>query len=359
MALPVDAVAQAPSPEAVEKEELERIFSAHEAFLRGERTGARAALLSRYLRRINLSNRNLAKADFSGSSLCGAVLKFVNFSNANLYCCELLNVDARFANFEAADMRGVTLNGSNLARAKLDRADFRSGRLFKSGSGGREAVIDRNGSATGVDFSYCSLHGATFEGADLKGSNFTGAIISGTKFAGARMANVVLTNAIITDVNIAEMNLPPEAFKDCVLPPTTEAVAATKQLIFQLNAHRNWVESNARLGTCAVLDGVDLRPLSAVIGKFKLSAICARGVIAAGVDFSCTELQGANFEKADLRGASFEGADLRGVRFKGAQLGHAKFHGADLRPLSLKNGGVLATDASALSEEQRLDAIVA
>lgn len=358
MALPEEAAVRAPTPEELEKEELERVFAAHEAYLRGDRSGTRAALLSRYMRRVDLSNRNLAKADFSGSSLCGASMKFVNLSNANLYCCELLNIDGRFANFEYADMRGVTLNGSNLTRAKLDHADFRSGRLLKSG-GERQAVVDRNGSATGVDFSYCSLSGTTFEGADLNGANFTGAIISGTKFAGARMANVVLTNAIITDVNLSEMNVVPEALKGCVLPPPREAIAAVKQIIFQLNAHKTWVETDARLGTCAVLDGVDLRPLAAIIGKFKLTAICARGVIAAGVDFSCTELQGANFENADLRGANFEGADLRGVRLKGAQLHHAKFHGADFRPLPLKHGGILASDVSALSEEQRQEAILA
>jgi uncharacterized protein YjbI with pentapeptide repeats len=100
---------------------------------------------------------------------------------------------------------------------------------------------------------------------------------------------------------------------------------------------------------CAVLDGEDLRPLGSSIGKYKLTAISAKRVVAAGVDFSCTELQGANFE----------GADLRGAIFRNARLHHAKFIGADLRPLALRLGGVQPCDFTGadLSDEQKADAV--
>ncbi|NIJ50238.1 pentapeptide repeat-containing protein [Rhizomicrobium electricum] len=326
-------------------DELDRILMEHKAFLANARNGRRATLISHFLAQADLSNCMLAKADLSGTILTGSNLKFSNFSEATLYCCEMGNVDARYTNFARADMRGVTLSGSNLSHARLDGADFRSGRLLKN-SAGIEAVIDRNGSAAGVDFSYCSLNGATFEGADLKGADFTGAMLIGTKFKGAKMNGVVLKDAVLTDVDVSEMQLPPEAFKDCIMPPTSAAVAIRPQILFRLTSHQTWVESDAQLGTFAVLDGMDLRPVATQIGKYKLTAISAKNVIAAGVDFSCTELQGANFEGADLRGASFEGADLRGVRFKGALLHHARFLGADMRPLVLKSGEILETDIS-------------
>jgi uncharacterized protein YjbI with pentapeptide repeats len=345
--------------EPIARDDLQRIVAAHEAFVKSPRQGERAMLLSRYLARADLSNRVLARADLTGSSLNGANLKFANLSGATLYCCEMLNVDGRYANFESADMRGVTLNGSNLSHARLDKADFRSGRLMKGGIGGPQALIDRNGSASGVDFSFCSLNGATFEGADLKGADFRGAIIIGTKFKGARVSDANFDSAILCDVDISEIDLPRDAFKNCVLPPTKAAIAAKPQIIFRLNAHQSWIDSDARLGTCAVLDGMDLRPLPATIGKFKLTAISARRAIAAGVDFSCTELQGANFEDADLRGASFEGADLRGVNFKGANLHHTRFLGADMRPLELKSGEVLPCNLAGtdFSAEQRSEVI--
>ena len=339
--------------------ELDLVLAGHKAFLANARNGKRAMLLSSYLAQSDLSNCQLSTADLSGSVLSGANLKFANLSGATLYCCEMSCIDGRYTNFAHADMRGVTLNGSNLAHARLDGADFRAGRLLKTVPGSTSAMIDRNGSAAGVDFSYCSLNGASFEGADLKGANFTGAMIVATKFRGARMTGVTLKGAIFTDVDISEMQLPPEAFKDCIMPPGSEALASTYQIKFCLSAHQNWVESDGRRGTCAVLDGMDLRPFASQIGKYRLTAMSAKRVIAAGVDFSCTELQGANFEGADLRGASFEGADLRGVRFRGALLHHAKFLGADMRPLQLKSGDALPCDLAdtAFSAAQRGEAV--
>jgi uncharacterized protein YjbI with pentapeptide repeats len=346
---------------AVPREELDRILRAHELFLSHSGKGTRADLSSRHLASVDFSNRALAEAEFTGSDLCRANLRFANLTGANFYCCEMRNVDARYANFTHADMRGVTLNGSNLSHARLDHVDFRAGRLMKSGAEGGEAVIDRNGSARGVDLSFCSLSCATFEGADLNGADFTGAIITATKFKGARLAGAVFTDAVLSEVDISEIPLPPSAFAQCVLPPTAAAVAAKPHLMFRLNAHQRWVESNARMGTCAVFDGEDLRPLATAIGKFKLTAISAKNVIAAGVDFSCTELQGANFDGADLRGANFEGSDLRGVKFARARLHHARFLGADMRPLALKTGGTLPCDLTGveLTAEQRAEAIFA
>ena len=342
-------------------DELQRILRAHELFLQHPAKGTRAVLVSQRLPGVDLSNRLLSKADLSGTTLSRANLKFVNLSGATLYCCEMRDVDGRYANFCSADMRGVALNGSNLSHARLDGADFRAGRLLNSSDTGAGVVIDRNGSAAGVDFSYCSLNGATFQGADLKGADFTGAIIVGTKFKGARMENTTFTRAILTDIDLADIALPASAFKDCVFPPSKHAIDAKPQIMFRLNAHQRWIDSNARMGACAVIDGADLRPLADAMGKFKLTAISAREVIAPGVDFSCTELQGANFENADLRGASFEGSDLRGVKFRGALLHHAKFLGADMRPLALKTGDLLACDltGAGLTADQRAEAILA
>jgi len=341
--------------------EIELTLARHEAYVRNSREGEKAALLSRHLSGLDLSNRALAGADLSGSNLSRTSLKFTNLARANLYCCEMSHVDGRYANFLGADMRGVSLSGSNLSHACLDKADFRAGRLLKTDPGGKDLIVDRAGVANGVDFSYCSLNGTSFEGADLAGANFTGAVLVGTRFKGARLAGAVLKGAILTDVDLNEITLPREALQDCVLPPSESALEAKNSILFRLKSHHVWIESDGRRGTSAELDGMDLRPLAATIGKFKLTALSARRAIAAGVDFSCTELQGANFEGADLRGASFEGADLRGARFKGALLHHAKFLGADMRPLELKNGSIMPCDLSEtqFTSEQRAEAVFA
>ena len=108
------------------------------------------------------------------------------------------------------------------------------------------------------------------------------------------------------------------------------------------------------------LDGEDLRPMPAAIGKFPLTAISAKGAIAVGMDFSGTQLQGADFEGADLRGTSFEGADLRGAGFRGANLAHTKFMGADLTSLKLATGGTKPCQfaGATVTEEQLAEAIL-
>lgn len=342
-------------------QEIESVLAAHQDFMLKKPEGKRAKLASRDMSHWDLSSRNLSGADFTGTTLSGANLSFCNFSRAVLYCCDMIRVDARCANFSNADMRGVRLQGSNLSRSRLDNADFRAGRLLKAMPGGADIHVDRNGVAPGVDFSYCSLNGATFEGADLNRANFRGAVLIGTKFKGARMTGAVFDGAILSDIDLSEINVPKEALKGCMLPPNEAAINQIGAILFQLKSHQNWVESDGRRGTSAVLDGMDLRPVGRTLGRFKLTALSARRAVAAGIDFSCTELQGVNFEGADLRGANFEGADLRGARLQGALLHHARFLGADMRHLILKTGEVVPCDLtnSGFTAAQRAEAVFA
>ncbi len=344
----------------VARDELEAIIRAHELLVAGKPGGRRAKFFSRNLAGADLSNRALSEADFSGSVLYGANLRFSDLRRANMYCADLRNIDGRCGNFSHADMRGATLNGSNLAQAILDHADFRGGRLARHGLWGTEEVVDRNGAASGVNFSFCSLRGASFEGANLSGANFSGAVIQATKFKGARLGDATFEGAVLTEIDLSDLHVPASALKNCVLPPSPEVLAEAPHLLARLQAHQRWVNSDARSGTCATFDDKDLRSLGDVIGRFKLTAMSARRVVAVGVDFSCTELQGADFEGADLRGASFEGADLRGANFRGALLHHAKFIAADLRALQLRSGGMRPCEFAdaALSAEQMADAIV-
>jgi uncharacterized protein YjbI with pentapeptide repeats len=79
-----------------------------------------------------------------------------------------------------------------------------------------------------------------------------------------------------------------------------------------------------------------------VVGKAlagrRLGPLVAARVMAVGVDFSSSQLQGAHFDGADLRNADFRGADLRGASFAGANLAHARFAGANTGSLLLPNG---------------------
>lgn len=344
----------------VEPKELEATLRAHEQFLSRASTGKRASFASRNLAGADLSNRNLSEIDFTGAVLYGASLKFAVLERANLFCTDMRNVDARYANFGNADMRGATLTNSNLSFAKLDRADLRVGRLAQVGADGVEKIVDRSSGGSGVDFSYCSLRGASLEKANLTGANFTGTNFTGATFKGARFQNATFDGAVLVDVDLKDLQVPSSVLKNCLLPPTTEAITRVSVLLKTLEAHQLWIATHARSGASAVLDGEDLRPLPAAIGKFPLTAVSAKGVIAVGMDFSGTQLQGADFEGADLRGTSFEGADLRGASFRNANLAHTKFLAADLRALKLTTGSMRPCrfDGAKVGEEQLAEAIL-
>ena len=343
---------------AVDADELRALLEAHERFVAGAAGGKKANLAGRSLAGRDLSNLVLKDAELTDAVLYGAVLKFADLQRANFYCADLRNIDARYANFGSADMRGAVLANSNLSFAKLDRADLRSGRIAQLGLDG-ERFVDRTAGGRGVDFSFCSLRGASLESANLTGANFTGANFTGATFRGARFQNANFDGAVLVDVNIADLQVPKGALKNCLLPPTLDAVAKVGQLLNRLELHQRWVATHARAGVAAVLDGEDLRPLPAAVGKFPLTAISAKRAIAVGMDFSGTQLQGADFEGADLRGVSFEGADLRGANFRGANLAHAKFLGADLTTLKLTTGGFkpCCFEDAVVTDEQLAEAI--
>jgi uncharacterized protein YjbI with pentapeptide repeats len=148
----------------------------------------------------------------------------------------------------------------------------------------------------------------------------------------------------------------------CILAPPTGDTAGTRiRLTRALQEHQRWIESDARCGSSAVLDGEDLRPLGRSLRDYKFTAVSARRCIAVAANFTGMELQGANFEEADLRGANFEGADLRGARLRGAKLAYARFHNANIGSLLLRTGERLDFDVfrAEINEDQLAEALIA
>jgi len=165
---------------------------------------------------------------------------------------------------------------------------------------------------------------------------------------------------VLIDIDQHDLQVPAAALRNCIQGPSVATVARTPHLLVRLEAHQRWIASGGRAGTSAVLDGEDLRPLEAGIGKFQLTALSARNVIAVGMNLSGAQLQGADLTGADLRDVNFEGADLRGILFRDANLAHARFGSADLTSLRVGSGAVRASDfkGARLSQRQLADALL-
>lgn len=343
------------SPIRLKPDRFEALVAAHEAFVAGRRGGRRAAFNFIVAAGYNCDRRILADGRFDGADFRGASFVETDLSRASLFCANLSRCDFRRARMRRADLRGATLSGANLSGANLDEADLRAAVLFARDdthgirwaggrSGATEASFDNAGpseaEAHSVDFSNCSLAGASLRDANLKNADFSGANLSGVDLRGARLEGARFQAAILSGVDLTRLSIGPSALKTCVLDPSPEACARVGEVERELDRAHDWV---ATRGQPANLEGFDLRPAAHLFRERLLAGLHAKGATAIGVDFTGAQLQGASFEGADLRAANFTRADLRGVSFLNANLAHAVFTEANLSELDLHSGLRLAT----------------
>ena len=323
----------------------------HERFLRGA-GGSRAVLKFIVAPGVDGQRRRLNDADFTAADLTGARLAGCHLEHASLYCADLGGADLRSSNLRRADLRGASLAGASLNGAVLDEADMRAGYIACLDKGRSLRIFPPRPSAAegagrlGADFTNGSLRGASLRCANLQGANFSGAILEGADLAGARTAGAVFKDTVLTGLVGADLDLTAEQLSGCIFEPAAAAFTRAAALAAILQQAGDWVASGGKEGAPAVLDREDIRPLHAALRGRVLTGLSAREVLAIGMDFSGSELQGAVFDGADLRGAVFEHADLRGASFRRAKLSHARFTRADLAPLFLPNGRVQRTDFS-------------
>ena len=330
------------------QQDLNPVLIAHERFVASQ-GGKRAQLSRRGLDGLNLANRTLAEADFSGSSLVGATLLGSSLQCASFYCADLRECNLRAVNLTRADMRGASFRGADLSHAVLDQGDLRPASIMIMDERGA-SVMDRRafgGGAdaldipNGVDFTNCSLRNVSFGNARLDHANFSGAIMEGVKMKGASLSNAIFKGAVLSGVDLRDLQVPPEAFVGCVLDVTPEAEARGEKLKSMMIMHEMWIMNEGAAGNPVVLDGEDLRPLQDFCVGRRLTGLCARETVAININFSGCGLQAAKFDNADLRGADFTDCDLRGASFLNANLSHAVFTNTRLGPLKLANGGQL------------------
>lgn len=333
--------------------ELSGILAEHERYLSG-RGGTRALLKGADLDGCVLANRKLDEVELIGASLVDANLHGSSLVRASLFCANLQGCNLRNTTLAHADIRGASFKGADLSFAVLDSADLRSATMMVVGPGGISVIdhVNKGAAFGGVDFSNCSLRHASFGKARLEGANFNGALLLGTSFRGARLTDAKFTGAVLMGVNILELNLPRDAFVDCVFDVQPAARARAELLQTKVELHQQWVATDGKDGASAMLDGEDLRPLHDKFSGRSLIGLSARGAVGIAMDFSGCQLQGAKFDGADLRGADFTDADLSGASFHAAKLVHARFDRTRLGNLHLRSGEVLppnflGADASA------------
>jgi|GEM_PF-4788974 len=151
------------------------------------------------LRKSDIVNIFLARADFSGSDLTDAELDRAelaqaNLANAQLCCTELTGAFLDQANLSGAGMLLATLAGAVLSGANL----------------------------TGADLTGAALTGADLTGADLTGADLADADLADADLTGADLAGADLTRAKVTQEQLAQTVGTPRRLPDGSEPPDTK-----------------------------------------------------------------------------------------------------------------------------------------
>ncbi|WP_410815072.1 pentapeptide repeat-containing protein [Micromonospora sp. 067-2] len=160
-----------------------------------------------HLRSLNLRDAQLDDADFSGSdlqdsNLSGATARFAVFDATNLREASFYSArmeGARFANsrLSGANMSGIQLANAHLVEANLEGANLYRANLFSANL--RRADL-RAAKLREVNFSYAGLRSADLRRADLTDAQLTSADLSNStlhfsSLAGANIHDANLTGA--------------------------------------------------------------------------------------------------------------------------------------------------------------------
>src|SRR6201990_2247674 len=99
----------APKPRRLSQAEVDLICAKHDRLWAARPGGARAVFSWCDLSGLNLSNRNLSDADFTGAILSDCRFQGARLDHATLYCADLQHADLTEASLKRADLRGACL----------------------------------------------------------------------------------------------------------------------------------------------------------------------------------------------------------------------------------------------------------
>ena len=128
-----------------------------------------------------------------GNDLEMTIIRFTDFSGANLQNVNFSNADLTLTAFRLADLTNANLSNailvtSNIRGANLQNVNFSNADLT--------ATLLKD-----VDLTNANLSNATLTGADLTGADLTGADLTGADLTGANLTGVTLTEAILNCKN--------------------------------------------------------------------------------------------------------------------------------------------------------------
>jgi uncharacterized protein YjbI with pentapeptide repeats len=157
--------------------------------------------------RVNLIGADLSDADLRSMSVVGTDLSYAKMSGADLSSSDLSYASLRNSDLSGAALNGATLIGANLysvdlSGATLDGVELGSANL--SGSNLHSAVLS-GAFLTGADLTASNLNSAALEAANLYRADLRGADLRGADLRGAYLSNANLRVADLRGADLSDV----------------------------------------------------------------------------------------------------------------------------------------------------------
>ncbi|MGH1485605.1 MAG: pentapeptide repeat-containing protein [Cellvibrionaceae bacterium] len=226
---------------------------------------------------IQLLDLNLEGIDFSGVSLCHAVINRCNLRSSSLVSARLHEANLRDNNFKSARMIASEMNDADLSGCVLNEANI----LTATVRGARFDEVDFKGH----DLQALDLRDVSFRNADLSNqylarSDLSGAILDGCRLVNSDLSHVKLSAASLINVDLSSAQLKAAVFQ-------------------QANVSKSKFSSNT------------------------LEEVNFESAILVDCDFRQSKIKRCNFRKADLTGCMFGEVDTVDWTLSDAKCGYA------------------------------------
>ncbi|MDF1747279.1 MAG: pentapeptide repeat-containing protein [Alphaproteobacteria bacterium] len=266
------------------------------------------------LRGVNLQGANLARFNLSGARLDGSCLQFANFRGAQLRAVSMNKAKMHGAKFAYACMHGANLSESlmqfaNFHDAQMQRAIFDESWMQRS--------FFRKTQLHNSKFEFSHMQGAIFSQAQLKcsdfymarmeGASFIESEAQGASFGGAQMCDADFTHVQLNSASLVNSDLRNAKLNDTNMENANLSKARIKNAKF--------VSANLLR---AKFDDADLSNSDFYMAKLNYTS------------FSKSKLFHTIFYKAELLGADFSDAEFDDTtHLKDSNLKYAAVKGVD------------------------------
>src|SRR6266571_1867271 len=174
------------------------------------------------LDRIDLSWRNLSKANLRQTDLSWTNLSRAQLENADLRYAGLVRTNFQEADLSGADLSKATLQGAFLQEASLKKAMLKEANMREANLSGADlseaCLIDAN------------LYGAILFKANLSRAKLTGATLCGATFVETNLTAATLTNCLVYGISVWKAQLQEIRQDNLVITPPNEPTITVDSL---------------------------------------------------------------------------------------------------------------------------------